>query len=77
VPALKQATVACSDLLTFTSRSVVEQCGARSVVVLPVKELVWPFPISVIYRKEAYRPPALRRFIEVIKATAKAVIVHR
>jgi DNA-binding transcriptional LysR family regulator len=73
-PTLKQRMVASSDLLTFTSRSVVRQFALDpAVAMLPIKELAWPFPISVIYRKETYLPPAVRRFVEIIKATAKAM----
>jgi DNA-binding transcriptional LysR family regulator len=73
---LKQWMVAASDLLTFTSRSVVRQCASVSeVTMLPVEELAWPFPVSVIYRNETYLPPAMRRFVEIIKATAKTMHV--
>lgn len=74
--ALKQRMVACSDLLTFTSRSVFQQFASPSAVkTLPVKELIWPFTISVIYRKETSLSPAVCRFVEIIKATAKAMRV--
>jgi DNA-binding transcriptional LysR family regulator len=69
---LKQQTVASSDLLTFTSRSVIRQCvSASAVTALPIRELTWPFPVSIIYRKETYLPPTVRRFIEIIKTTAR------
>jgi DNA-binding transcriptional LysR family regulator len=68
--ALKQRTVACSDLLTFVSRSVFEQTLPSKVKTLPVKELIWPWPVSVIYRNETSLPPIVRRFAEIIKATA-------
>jgi DNA-binding transcriptional LysR family regulator len=71
--ALKQRTVACSDLLTFTSRSVFQQFASASAVkVLPVKGLELPWPVSVIYRKGSL-PPVVRRFVEIIKATAKGL----
>jgi DNA-binding transcriptional LysR family regulator len=36
---------------------------------LPVKELVWPRSVGVIYRKDAYLSPAARRMIEILKST--------
>jgi DNA-binding transcriptional LysR family regulator len=74
--ALKQRMIACSDLLTFTSRSVVRQFASDpAVIILAAQELSWRFPISVAYRKEAVPPPALRRFVEIIRASAKAMMV--
>jgi len=72
--ALKQRIVACSGLLTFTSRSVFQQFAPDSAVkILPVNELRWPWPVSVVYRSQISLPPVARRFIEIIKATAKAL----
>src|SRR5262249_53242971 len=72
--ALKQRTIACSDMLTFTSRSVFRQLAPDSAVkILPVKELRWPWPVSAVYRRQTSLPPVARRFIDVIKATAKAM----
>jgi DNA-binding transcriptional LysR family regulator len=71
--ALKQRTVACSDLLTFTSRSVFQQFASASAMkVLQVRELVLRWPVSVIYRKESLLPLS-RRFVEVVKRTAKSM----
>lgn len=71
--ALKQRMIAQSELLTFTSRSVCHQFAADGAVkILATKDLSWRFPVSVIFRKEASPPPALRRFIKIIKATAKS-----
>jgi len=73
---LKQWTIACSDLLTFTSRSVFRQFSPDSAVTtLPIKELRWHLPVSVIYRGQTSLPPAARRFVEIIKVTAKALSV--
>lgn len=72
--ALKQRMVASSDLLTFTSRSVIQDFSTVSAVkILATKGLSWPFPVSVIYRKETTSPPTLRRFLKIIKAAAEAL----
>ena len=71
--ALKQRTVACSDLLTFVSRSVFEQTLPSKVKTLPVKQLIWPWPVSVIYRNETSLPPVVRRFVDIIKTVAKTI----
>src|SRR5262249_30908106 len=55
---LKQRTVTCSDLLTFTSRSVFRQFSpGAAVMTLPIKELRWHLPVSVIYREQTSVPP--------------------
>jgi DNA-binding transcriptional LysR family regulator len=75
---LKQRTVACSDLLTFTSRSVFRQFSPDSAVMtLPIKELRWHLPVSVVYRRQTSLPPAARRFVEAIKATARVLHLPR
>jgi DNA-binding transcriptional LysR family regulator len=61
-----------------SSRTFIEQSASSSALkILPVKELTWRRPIGVTCRREAYLPTALRRFIEVIKARAKHMIVPR
>jgi len=71
---LRLQAVASSDLLGFTSRQVLRQTAQRfRLVEIPVKELKWTRPIGVIYRKDAYLSPAAKRFIEILKATAKEI----
>jgi hypothetical protein len=41
---------------------------APNLKVLPVKELAWVRPVGLIYRREVYQPPAIKRLIEIIKA---------
>lgn len=53
-------SVASSNLLTFTSRHVVEQAASRyRLAVLHVRELesAWRRPVGVIYRKGGYLSP--------------------
>jgi DNA-binding transcriptional LysR family regulator len=61
-----------SNLVTFTSRNIVDQAGTRlRIKRLPVRELTIARPVGVIYRKDAYLSPAARRFIEMLKKTVK------
>jgi DNA-binding transcriptional LysR family regulator len=71
-PRLQLRTVACSDLLDWTSRRFVEQSELDSrVKILPVKQLAWLRPIGLIYRREPYLPPPVGRFIGILKDRAK------
>ena len=73
-PRLKLRTVASSDLLDWTSRRFIEQSEfASRVKILPVPELAWTRPIGLIHRQDKYLPPALARFIEILKARAAGV----
>ena len=36
-----------------------------------MKDLVFTCTVGVVYRKDAYLSPAARRFIEILKVTAK------
>ena len=44
---------------------------------LPVKDLAWRCPFGVIYREGGYLSPAARRFIEILKATAKEIAAEK
>ena len=69
---LRLPLVASSDLLVYMSRRVVREIAAHfRLVELAVKELAWSRRVGVIYRKDAYLSPAARRFIDILKATAK------
>jgi len=69
---LRLQIVASSDLVDYTSRCFLEQSAlASNVRFLPVKELAWVRPIGLIYRREIYQPPAIKRLIEVLRAAAK------
>jgi DNA-binding transcriptional LysR family regulator len=71
---LKHRLVASSNLIGYTARHVIKQVMPRSrFVELPVKELTWVRQIGVYYRKEAYLSPTARRFIDILKFTAKAM----
>jgi DNA-binding transcriptional LysR family regulator len=69
---LRLLTVASSDLLGFSSRRFVTQVAAHfPLTMLRVREATWARRIGVIYRKDAYLPPALVRLIDVLKSTAR------
>jgi DNA-binding transcriptional LysR family regulator len=73
-PRLRLQACAWSGLLGYTSRRVIQQAASRfRLKELPVKELTWRRPVGVIYRKEAYLSPAAKRFIEILKTTAKEI----
>ena len=38
-----------------------------------MKDLTYTRRVGAIYRKDAYLSPAARRFIEILKATAKEI----
>ena len=71
---LRQRLVASSDLLAFGPTEVARYAAERyPIAVLPVKELGFTRRVGVLYRKDAYLSPAGRRFIEILKATAKKI----
>jgi DNA-binding transcriptional LysR family regulator len=71
--ALRLRTVASSKLLTFASRGVFElaRSSRLPLVLLDVRELTRSRQIGAIFRKEAYLPPVVRRFIEILKSEAE------
>lgn len=71
---LRLQVVAASRHLGFLAKRIVRQAAARfRLKELPVKDVTWRRPIGIIYRKDAYLSPAARRFIEILKATAKEI----
>jgi DNA-binding transcriptional LysR family regulator len=61
--------VVSSDLLAYTSRSMIEQALAEGYAVaeLPVRELAWRRSVGAIHRNEPYLHSAARRFIDILK----------
>ncbi len=75
---LKFHLLAASDMLAFGSRRAVRYAAARfPIVELPVQGLDYTRRAGVVYRKDAYLSPAARRFIEILKATAKKIAAER
>ena len=76
--ALRYPVIASSDLLGYAWRSLVRQAMQHlSLVELSVKELELSFGAAVTYRKKGYLSPAARRFIDILKATAKEMTQAR
>lgn len=69
--------IASSRLLGFTSRQTVRQ-AARTYALAEIRAegFPWMRRDGAIYRKDAYLSPAARRFIEVLKGTAKEIAVE-
>lgn len=64
--------VAGSDLVgTAVTGSVHAAAAQLGLKILPVKGLDWARPVAVAHRKDAYLSPAGRRFIAILKATAR------
>ncbi|MGH8640082.1 MAG: LysR family transcriptional regulator [Burkholderiales bacterium] len=77
-PALILGMVASSDLLGFLSRRVVRSAGPKlRLAERRVKGKTWPRRVGVSYRKDAYLSPAAKRFIEILKATAKEISAEK
>jgi len=72
---IRDQLVASTDLLGTSSKRLLRQIQSRHrVVELPVKEFKVRRGIGVFHRKDAYLSPVTRRFIELLKATAKQFI---
>ena len=68
----KLRVVAGSDLVGITVKANVDAAVTYPrLKILSVKGLDWIRPVAVAYRKDAYLSPAARRFIEILKTTAK------
>lgn len=73
-PTLRLSLIARSSLLGFTMLSLVQQVSPQlRLAVLRVKELTLPLRLVVAYRKDGYVSPVARRFIEILKTTAKEI----
>jgi DNA-binding transcriptional LysR family regulator len=70
--ALRLRTVASSKLLTFASRGTIELAKSSRLPLTPldVGELTRLRQIGAIFRKEAYLPPVVGRFIDILTSQA-------
>jgi len=70
--AFRYPVVATTDLVSIATRRWLKRFSREhNLTEIPVKELVWRRPVGVSYRKHAYLSPAAKRFIEILKHTAK------
>ena len=77
-PALRLPLVASSDLLGYSWASLVRRAAPHlRVVQLRVRELTLPLRISVAFRNDGYLSPVARRFIEILKTTAKEIVSEK
>lgn len=75
---LRRKLLPMTDLLSFGPRRLFGERGSRArLMEIPVRGLAGRQSISVYYRKDAYLSPAARRFIEILKATAKEVAAEK
>jgi len=75
---VRRRVIAYAGFLGQGGRRAVRQTSrSLPITVLPVKELTIPRSVMVTYRKDAYLSPAARRFIEILKATAKEIATER
>jgi DNA-binding transcriptional LysR family regulator len=69
---IRLQAIGSSRLLGIAPQRTVREAASRlRLTEIPVKELTWSRQVGVGYRREAYLSPAARRFIDVLKATAK------
>ena len=69
----KLRAVAASDLVGTAVRGNVSAAAIQlGLKILPVKDLDWVRPVAVAYRRDAYLPPAGRRFIDILRSAARA-----
>ena len=71
-PSLKFHTVSTTDLVGFTSMRALRQTAPElQLTILPVRDRSWVRRVGIGYRKDAYVSPAVHRFIEIVRTTAK------
>jgi DNA-binding transcriptional LysR family regulator len=66
---LRRRAVSSSRLLGFFPRVIARQSASPyPLAPLEVKDLVWDCPVGFRYRKDAYLPPAARRFADKLRS---------
>ncbi|MBI3041871.1 MAG: LysR family transcriptional regulator [Betaproteobacteria bacterium] len=71
---VRRRVIAYAGFLGQSTRRAVRQIGrSLPLTVLPIKELTIPRSVMVTYRRDAYLSPAARRFIEILKTTAREI----
>ena len=75
---IRLQAIGSSHLLGLAPRRIVDEVAARlHLTELPIKGPVGTRHIGVGYRKDAYLSSAARRFIEILKTTAKKIAKER
>jgi DNA-binding transcriptional LysR family regulator len=71
---IRLEAIGSSSLLGIAPRRSVREAASRlHLTEIPVKGMKWSRQVGVGYRKDAYLSPVTRRFIEILKRTAKEV----
>jgi DNA-binding transcriptional LysR family regulator len=68
---MRLRTVAHSNLLDFTSETVVRQLETSAIAIIPVPELAWRRSVGVTRRRGGYLSPAARRFADILRSLVK------
>ena len=69
---LRELVTASSNLLCFNARrAFIEATRQLSLVEIPVQDLAWTRAVGISYRKDSYLSPVARRFINVLKTSAR------
>ena len=71
---IRLEAIGASRLLGIApKRSVREVASRLRLTEIPVKGMAWTRQVGVGYRKDAYLSPVSRRFIDILKTTAKGL----
>jgi DNA-binding transcriptional LysR family regulator len=71
---LRQHMVASTNMVAYASKEIAHNAAKQHAIVQwNLKELAARRRVGVVYRKDGYLLPAGRRFIEILKATAKQI----
>lgn len=72
---IRLQAIASSGLLGVGPSRTLQQVRERlQLTEILVKELAWTRQVGIGFRKDAYLSPAARRFVEILKATAKTLV---
>jgi DNA-binding transcriptional LysR family regulator len=75
---LRDILVSSTDCLGYSSTRVARSATPHvRFAEFRIKELAWVRRVCVAYRSEAYLSPIARRFIEILKASAKTITTAR
>lgn len=71
---IRLQAIGSSHLLGIAPKHIVRQIASRlRLTEIPVKELAWTRHVGVGYRSDAYLSPVARRFIDILKISAKNI----
>jgi DNA-binding transcriptional LysR family regulator len=67
--------IAATDVLGFSPwQDAQESVMQRNLVEIPISGLRVTRPVGVSYRRDAYLPPAARRFVDIVKRKARELV---